>query len=158
MWVSLDKLQTKRRYDTNGMDQKERHVAIIGQTICSGLTLSARLYRINKIYSTFLSLSVFLSFLFLSFFLKNEPNTAAFAFNFCPNIIPISITHIEKAQLVCLGFEPGAAESQVQTKPLSYGGRPVFHSFLFISYLLKYIDTTRRECICKQIQFCFNAF
>ena len=34
--------------------------------------------------------------------------------------ITISIIQIEKAQMVCQGFEPGAAGSQAQTKPRNY--------------------------------------
>ena len=43
---------------------------------------------------------------------------------FCPFIIAISITQIEKALTVCMGFVPTAAGWQVQMKPWSYGGRP----------------------------------
>ena len=32
-----------------------------------------------------------------------------------------------KAYMVCLGFEPGAAEWKVQTNPLSYDGTPGFY-------------------------------
>ena len=31
-----------------------------------------------------------------------------------------------KAQMVCLGFKPGAAGWKVQTNPLSYGGTPEY--------------------------------
>ena len=32
--------------------------------------------------------------------------------------------------MVCLGFEPAAAEWRAQTKPLSYGGHPDLHQIL----------------------------
>ena len=36
---------------------------------------------------------------------------------------------LNKAQMVCLGFESGATGWQVQTKPRSYGGRPTNEIF-----------------------------
>ena len=40
----------------------------------------------------------------------------------------------KKAQMVCLGLEPGVAGWKVQTNPLSYGGTP----------RLKFLDITVR--------------
>ena len=48
---------------------------------------------------------------------------------------------IEKAQMVCLGFEPGAAVWQVQTKPRSYGGHPCT-----VTFYLTFIFSSSRCC------------
>ena len=45
---------------------------------------------------------------------------------FRPFLITISIIQIDKAQMVCLGFEPAAEEWQAQMIPRSYGGRHTF--------------------------------
>ena len=37
---------------------------------------------------------------------------------------------LKKVQMVCLGFEPGAAGWQAQTKPRSYGGHPASRKYL----------------------------
>ena len=49
---------------------------------------------------------------------------------FSPSLLTISTIQIEKAYMVCLGFEPAAAEWRAQTKPLSYGGHPDLHQIL----------------------------
>ena len=46
-------------------------------------------------------------------------NPGLFFVHFLPFLITISIIQIEKAQMVCLGFEPGAAGWQAQMKPRS---------------------------------------
>ena len=40
------------------------------------------------------------------------------------NIAQISLPINDKASLVCLGLEPGAAEWKMQSNPRSYGGTP----------------------------------
>ena len=40
--------------------------------------------------------------------------------------------------MVCLGFEPGAAGSQVQTKPWSYGGHQIIKNLLNTSFSIKF--------------------
>ena len=52
-------------------------------------------------------------------YLKNGPNTASFCLFYMTNIAQIDYN--EKAQMVCLGREPGRTEWQAQTNPLSYG-------------------------------------
>ena len=41
----------------------------------------------------------------------------------------------EKAQMVCLGFKPGAAGWQAQMKPQSYGGHQIFLTFLSMYFV-----------------------
>ena len=42
--------------------------------------------------------------------------------------------------MVCLGFEPGAAGRLAQTKPLSYGGRPITLFLVNVSVLVTIAD------------------
>ena len=74
---------------------------------------------------------IFFSLFFLK---KNGPNPASFCLfsffsqhndNYSTNL---TINEI-KAQMVCLGFEPGAAGWKAQTDPLSYGGT---HQSIFV--------------------------
>ena len=58
---------------------------------------------------------------FFHLFLKKMGQSRPLFVYFCSFLITISI-QIEKAQMVCLGFEPGAVVWQAQMKPRSYGG------------------------------------
>ena len=70
------------------------------------------------------------SFAALSYFFLNGPNPASFClFSFFSHDKCSTNTTNEKAQMVCLGFEPGAVGWQAYTNPLSYGGTP--HKLFF---------------------------
>ena len=71
-------------------------------------------------------------------------------------LITISIIQIEKAQMVCLGFEPRAKGWQVQTKPRSYGGHPNQNSYCYseislqnqiLKYLKLYLCNYKHEIL-----------
>ena len=57
------------------------------------------------------------------FFLKKWANPCLFLSIFVLFSLKFQYK-LKKAQKVCLGFEPGTAEWQAQTKPRSYGGHP----------------------------------
>ena len=73
------------------------------------------------------------------FFKKNGPIPASFSVYFRPlNMLQLKFKFkLIKAEMVCLGFEPGVAGWKAQMNPLSYGGTPeVGHvNPLFINFL-----------------------
>ena len=83
--------------------------------------------------------------------LKNGPNLASFclfSFSHCMDKCSTEMTIMIKAQMACLGVEPGVAVWKAQTNPLSYGGIP----FLFICFhdkqhQIKYIGTLKQESV-----------
>ena len=76
-------------------------------------------------------------FQFATFFKKMGQSRPLFVY-FRHFLITISI--IEKAQMVCLGFEPGAAGWQAQTKPRSYGGHPKQYFFVLKAIQLIFLQ------------------
>ena len=67
--------------------------------------------------------------LIVFFFFKNGPIPASFSVYFrLFNTLQFKFNKfkLKKAQMVCLGFEPGAAGWKARTNPLSYGGTPSF--------------------------------
>ena len=76
---------------------------------------------------------------------QSRPSIRLFSAFLIQILITISI-QIEKALMVCLGFEPGAIEWQAQTRPRSYGGRPTNPNSLSLMQkptYFSYIGVTR---------------
>ena len=72
------------------------------------------------------------------FFLKKWANPGLFLSIFI--LFSLQFQHkLKKVQMVCLGFEPGAAGWQAQTKPRSYGGTPKISLFKSIIFCRKQI-------------------
>ena len=82
--------------------------------------------------------------LLVFFFLKMGQSRPLFVY-FHSFLVTISI-QIEKAQMVCLGFEPGAAGWQAQTKPQSYGGHIVGCCLLVCLVWKRFCRLRLRRC------------
>ena len=76
-------------------------------------------FESNLTYTTYVDDSCGLDKLI---FFKNGPIPASFSVYF--HLYHMSHIKLIKAQMVCLGFEPGVAGWKAQTNPLSYGGTP----------------------------------
>ena len=86
-----------------------------------------------------------------SSFLKRA-NTCLFLFIFVLFLLKFQLK-LKKVQMVCLGFEPRAAEWQAQTKPRSYGGHIIANVdaktlMLFIKFFHNFVPVFPRTFDC----------
>ena len=96
----------------------------------------------------------------LQFFLKkNGPIPASFSVYFrLFNMLQFKFKFkLKKAQMVCLGFKPGAAGWKVQMNPLSYGGTPL-QSFFQILILALGIFAPFEQKIVLPLRVIFLLF
>ena len=72
----------------------------------------------------------------ITVFLKNRPSPASFClFSSFPH--DTNQYNFIKAQMVCLGLEPGAAKWKAQKNPLSYGCTPKYNTDYYIATNLR---------------------